>query len=167
MKSFSRRGYQISDANSNTKLIYTFFLIFTLLGFLTIAVYQLEIIGWGLESIRDHYLGNAVALQFPKSFLQLLEVSHAHAFIMGVVYLTLAHILIATRLSERTKYTLIVGGFIATLLDLILPWAIRYGFGSGAYVLMLAWIGEWVFYLSYIVIPIYDMWIKAPHSENV
>jgi hypothetical protein len=165
MKNFARRGYRIVDANREMKLVYSFFLVFVLIGFATIVGYQFKVIGWSLDAIYQYYLGNEVALQFPKSFLQLLEVAHSHAFMMGLIYLTLAHIVIATRLQSGTKMLLIIGGFLATVCDLTAPWLIRYGSESFVYLMILAWLFEWIFYLSYIAIPLYDMWIKAPEPD--
>lgn len=166
MKNFTRRGYRIVDATWETKLLYSFFLVFTLIGLVTIAAYQCAIIGWNPAAIQGHYVGNEATMSFPKSFLQLLEITHAHAFIMGLVYLTLAHIVVATRLSDGMKRVLIIGGFIATTLDLLLPWGIRYGSVALAPLMPLAWVLEWVFYLSYILIPLYDMWIKPTDLEK-
>lgn len=160
MKNFSRRQYRIAEAPTATKLVYSFFLIFALVGWVTIAAFQCEVIGWGLETIRNHYLGNEAQMSFPKSFLQLLETTHAHAFIMGLLYLTLAHIVLGTRLAERMKLFLIILGFVATGLDLALPWLIRYAGAPWAALLPVAWVGEWIAYGSYILIPAYDMWLK-------
>ena len=166
MKSFSRSGYKIVNASLETKLIYSFFLIFTVVGFVTIGVYQCRIIGWGLDAITAYYRGDEAAMMFPKAFLQLLEVSHAHAFIMGVIYLTLAHILIATRLGQSWKLLLVTGGFLVTLLDLISPWLIRYVDPTWAAVLLLSWLGMWVIYAAYVVIPLVDMWLIPPSTEE-
>lgn len=165
MKSFTRSGFRIANSPQETKLVYTFFLIIILLGFATIAIYQCHVIGWGLDAIVQHYRGNERDMTFPKSFLQLLELSHAHAFIMGILYLTMAHILIATRISTHLIMFLIVVGFIVTLADLVSPWLIRYGGSEYAMVLLAAWIGEWIVYLSYIFIPMVDMWLIPADEE--
>lgn len=166
MKNFTRRGYRIVDANLETKLVYSFFLVFVLCGFATIGGYQFEIIGWGFEAVRQYYLGHEASLSFPKSFLQLLETAHSHAFMMGLIYITLAHIVLATRIPRGMKLVLITGGFLVTGLDLMMPWVIRYGFAGLAPLLPAAWVGEWIFYLSYVVIPLYDMWLKAPDPDE-
>ncbi len=160
MKNYTRRGYRIANANKDVKLIYTFFLLFVAIGFITVAAFQLHIIGWSWQAIQQHYLGSQTELTFPRSFLQLLETTHFHAFMMGIIYLTLAHILIATKIKQRMKYILLVGGFVATLLDLLAPWGIRYISPLFIPLLIVGWIGEWLFYLSYIIIPLRDMWGK-------
>ncbi len=166
MKNFSRRGYRISDSSTENKLVYSFFLIFMLCGLATLAAFQFKIIGMSLEAIRQHYLGNETAMQFPKSFLSLLTTSHSHAFMMGIIYLTLAHIVLATGLKAITKRYLVSLGFIFILMDLILPWLIRYGNQQWAFAFPVAWIGQWAVYLCYIFIPLYEMWLKAPEPEE-
>ena len=166
MKSFSRSGYRIVNASFETKLIYSFFLLFTVAGFVTIGLYQCRIIGWGVEAVVAYYQGNEAAMMFPKAFLQLLEVSHAHAFIMGIIYLTLAHILVATRLGRAWKLFLVIGGFVVTFLDLIGPWLLRYGDASWAIGLIATWLGLWVIYAAYVVIPLVDMWLIPPPPED-
>lgn len=166
MKNFTRRGYLIVNANRETKLVYTFFLCFVALGFVTIGIYQWRIIGWGVPQLIAHYLGDASQMMFPKEFLQLLETSHAHAFMMGLIYLTLAHILIACRMTPFWKKLLIVMGFLATAVDLIGPWLIRYVSQDFAALLLSGWIWMWLIYLTYLVIPLLDMWfIPAPPEE--
>ena len=166
MKNFTRRGYLIVNANRETKLVYTFFLIFIALGFITIGVYQAHIIGWGMPQIIAHYLGDESQMMFPKEFLQLLEISHAHAFMMGIIYLTLAHILIACRIRPFWKQLLIYMGFLATAIDLAGPWLIRYVSKDFAVLLLSGWLWMWLIYAAYLIIPLFDMWIIPPPPED-
>lgn len=166
MKNFTRRGYLIVNANRETKLVYTFFLCFVALGFVTIGIYQSRIIGWGMPQLIAHYLGDENQMMFPKEFLQLLETSHAHAFMMGIIYLTLAHILIACRIRPFWKKLLIYMGFLVTAIDLIGPWLIRYVSKDFAALLLGGWIWMWVIYLSYLVIPLIDMWLIPSPPED-
>ena len=85
---------------------------------------------------------------------------------MGLVYLTLAHIVIATHLDDTSKRLLLLGGFLATLMDLMLPWGLRYLSPSLVFLFPIAWIAEWIFYGAYLAIPLYDMWIRAPEEDE-
>lgn len=165
MKNYSRRGFRIANSNKDVKLIYTFFLCLVAIGFITIATFQFHIIGWSWGAIQSHYLGSQTELSFPRSFLQLLETTHFHAFMMGIIYLTLAHILIATHAKQRLKYFLLIGGFVSTILGLLAPWGIRYISPLMIPLLILGWVGEWLFYLCFIVIPLRDMWGKNPDPD--
>jgi hypothetical protein len=164
VKNFARRAYRISHAPSEVKWVYTFFLIFMLIGFATIGGYEFRQVGFHLQSVAEHYRGSSgEGMAFPRPFQAMLETTHFHAFIMGIIYLTLAHLFIATETSRRLKKTLIAAGFLSTLLDLLLPWAVRYLSSCFAPVLIAAWIGEWVSYMAMIAISLYDLWLRPHH----
>ena len=81
-------------------------------------------------------------MSFPKTFGQLLEVTHAHAFMMGVVFLVLAHLFVSTRASNRIKGLLLAVTFAGTLGDLAGPWLVRYGAAGCAWILLGAWLAQ-------------------------
>lgn len=56
-------------------------------------------------------------MTFSKTFAQLLEVTHVRAFIMGVLFLILGHLLPATSLSGPWKIGLLVAGFVASITE--------------------------------------------------
>jgi magnesium-transporting ATPase (P-type) len=165
MKSFSRPTYRINNAPSEIKWVYTFFLIFMIVGFATIGGYEFRQIGFHAQAVIEHYRGSSEeGMVFPKSFQTLLETTHFHAFIMGVIYLTLAHLFLATEVSRRMKMSLVIVGFICTFLDLLLPWAVRYLSSRFAPVLLAAWVGEWVSYMAMILLSLYDLWMRPRPS---
>lgn len=162
MKSFSRSGYRIGNASSEVKWVYTFFLIFLAVGFATIGGYEFQI-GFHPQAVSEHYRGvsdGGERMAFAKSFSTLLETTHFHAFIMGIIYLTLAHLFIATETPRGLKMFLIVAGFAFTFLDLLLPWAVRYVSSAFSPVLLFTWIGEWVTYVAMVGLSFYDLWIR-------
>jgi hypothetical protein len=167
VKGFSRRGYRIAEASFEVKLIYTFFLLFVVVGLLTIGGYEFRHIGFQVSSIAEHYRGSGDdGLKFAKSFQSLLETTHFHSFIMGLIYLTLAHLFVATGISKGLKMSIVVGAFVFTLLDLILPWGVRYVSAGMAPVLMAAWVGEWATYVGMVLISFYDLWIRPRPDED-
>jgi hypothetical protein len=62
------------------------------IGFATQLGFQVGRIGFSPEAIAAYYRGgeSGGVMTFPKTFGQLLEVSHAHAFTMAVIFLILA-----------------------------------------------------------------------------
>ena len=161
MKSFSRPAYRINNASVDVKLIYTFFLIFLIVGFATVGGFEFQKIGFSVQSVSAHYLGaSGEGMSFPRSFQALLETTHFHSFIMGIIYLTLAHLFIATDLSSVWKKTVIVVGFLSTFLDLILPWGIRYLSPVFSGLLLVAWCLEWLSYMTMILCSLHALWLK-------
>lgn len=160
MRDFVNYRFQIREARLETKLVYTGFLTLATLGLLTNLGFQVARIGLTLERIAIHYRGGDLpeAMAFPKTFGELLELSHFHAFMMGIVFLILAHLLIATSTPPSVKYILIASGFIGSLMDIAGPWLIRYLSPVFAILQLLAWFLQWIGYGGMIIIPLYDMW---------
>lgn len=160
MRDFGNYWFQLRKARLETKLAYTGFLILTALGLLTNLGFQIARIGLTFERIAAHYRGGELpeALAFPKTFGELLELAHFHTFMMGIVFLILAHLLIATSIKPSTKYMLIAFAFVGSLTDLAGPWLIRYLSPLFAVIQLLSWVLEWIGYGGMIVIPLYEMW---------
>lgn len=57
------------------------------------------------QAMATYYRGGerGELIVFPKTFGQLLEVTHAHAFVMAVVFLILAHLFVARSTADRLK----------------------------------------------------------------
>ena len=95
----ARPGYLLSDARLEVRLVYT--------GFLVLALDRHGDDGGASsgctsgprpEAIAAYFRGGERdgAMTFPKTLRELVELTHFHAFIMGVVYLVLAHLVLAT-----------------------------------------------------------------------
>ena len=119
MQAFARRGFQLHTASVETRIAYTGFLILMLLGVATLAALSLGRMGFHPQAIAAYYRGSDDEMSFPKTFWQLMEVSHFHLFTMPVVLLVVA--------------------YSGALCDAVGPWAIRYLAGGFAYVLLLGW----------------------------
>lgn len=159
MKDFTRKNNWLSDASREIRLIYTLFLIFALIGHLTFLAISIDRIGSSYEEIVGHYRGaEGEEMAFPKEFSELLEVTHFHAYIEGIVLLVLAHLFVAAPVSPGTKFWVIGLSFGSTLLDLISPWAIRYLSALAAYGQILAWTGMGGSYLPLTFVPLYFLW---------
>lgn len=163
MKNFTYPAYRLSAAGRETKIIYTGFLIFMAVGMLTVGLYQFKRIGATSDLIVAYYRGGELGqeMTYPKTFTQLLETTHFHAFIMGISFLTLAHLFIATSLGPRVKWTVIGLAFFSSMADIAGPWLIRYWSPACAILQLVAWLGMWVGYGALILLPLYEMWGRA------
>src|SRR5437899_8614725 len=142
MRQFSAPGYLLRYARPEVRLIYTGFLVLVFIGLLTMAAFETRQIGPTPARIASYYRGGdrGGEMSFPKTFRELVEVTHFHSFIMGIVYLVLAHLFIATSIASRLKLTLIVLAFAGMTGDLIGPWLIRYVAGEFAYFQLSSWV---------------------------
>ncbi len=97
-------------------------------------------------------------MTFPKTFAQLLELTHFHTFIMGIIFLILAHLVVATATSPRLKTSLIILACAGSLGDIASYWLIRYVSPVFAVLQLLSWTGMWIGYGGMIIITLWDMW---------
>jgi hypothetical protein len=168
MKSFAAgSGYLLRHARLEVRLIYTAFLALVFIGMTTTAAFQLQHIGPTPARITTYYLGGdrGGEMSFGKSFRELIEITHFHAFIMGIVYLVLAHLFVATAVSPRVKITLITLAFGGLAGDLAAPWLIRYVAGAFAYLELGSWLCEWVGFGGFLYVPMQEMWFRYEREE--
>jgi hypothetical protein len=150
----------LSDARLEVRLAYTGFLLLVLVGLVTMAAFQLKHVGPGPADIAAYYRGGerAGTMTFPKTFRELVEVTHFHAFVMGLVYLVLAHLLVATNAPAGVKRAAIVVGLLGLVGDLIGAWLVRYVSAGFAYMEIASWLGEWFGFAAFVFYPLREMW---------
>lgn len=160
MKDFTDAHYRLFAARREIKLIYSGFLFFASVGMLTIGLYQFKRIGATYDLVVAYYRGGDLGqeMAFPKTFTQLLETTHFHAFLMGIVFLVLAHIFIATSLSSRVKWSFLSLAFFSSLGDIAGIWLIRYLSPVFAVLQLACWLAMWLGYGMLILAPLYEMW---------
>lgn len=170
MKNFTRQESWLSKSSFEIRLIYTLFIAFALAGHLSFVLISLSRIGPTYDKIVQHYRGGEGAegsekgeMSFPKEFPELLEVTHFHAYIEGIVLLVLAHLFAGVPLVQRWKVGIIGLSFGSTFLDLASPWLIRYLSPQAAYAQIAAWIGMGISYFPLTLLPVYFLW-KRPQE---
>jgi hypothetical protein len=139
MKAFARRGFQLRTASLETKVAYTGFLLLMLPALATLIALAFGRAGLDPQAIATHYRGGDSEMSFPKTFWQLMEVSHFHLFTIPVVVLILSHLLYATPASSRLRVWLTSFTFVGAFLDAVGPWAVRYLAAGFAYLLIVGW----------------------------
>ena len=167
MRAFASSGYLLRDARLEVRLVYTAFLMLVLVGMLSMAVFELYHIGPTPSRVAAYYRGGerGTEMAFAKTLRELVEVTHFHSFIMGVVYLVLAHLYIATAVRPALKRAVIVLAFAGLLGDLVSPWLIRYAAGAFAYLQLASWLAEWAGFGAFIVVPVVEMWFSGESGQ--
>jgi len=112
--------------NRLLKVIVWCFLAYTLILWLTNAGMYFARMSLTPSSVLDYYLGNDERFMQPRSFAGLLEVLHFHSFAMGILLLTLTHLLLFVPLSMRIKAWGIATAFLAGMGDELSGWGVRY-----------------------------------------
>jgi len=167
VRAFASNTYLLRHARLEVRVIYTAFLALVVIGMTTMAAFQFCHIGPTPDRIVTHYRGgeHGDEMSFPKTFRELMEVTHFHAFVMAIVYLVLAHLFIATTVAPGPKLAALVLGFGGLAGDLLAPWLIRYVAGAFAYAQLLAWFAEWIGFGAFVVVPLMEMWWRQAADE--
>ncbi len=168
MRAFASSGYLLGETRLEVRLIYTGFLVLAMIGMATMALLQWKHIGPSPAHIATYFRGGerAGAMTFPKTLRELVELTHFHAFIMGLVYLVMAHLMLATRAPDRVKRLAIVLVFVGLLGDVAGVWLVRYVSGAFAWALLFCWIAEWVGFSAFVYYPLREMWFRAGRSTG-
>ena len=137
------------------------------IGFATMAAFQLGHIGPTPADIAAYYRGGerAGAMTFAKTFRELVEVTHFHAFIVGVVYLVLAHLFLATSAPEWVKRAGVIVTFAGLAGDMLRIWLIRYASAAFAYTQVLFWGLEWAGFAALVLYPLREMWFRQNRND--
>jgi hypothetical protein len=101
-----------------------------LVGYTTSLVYVWHTTGLRLDGIADHYRGAERvegAMQFAKSFAEMLAITHTHLLAMVVIFvLSGLSLVFCDRVSVRWKRILVVEPFVALLVSFGAMWLMRY-----------------------------------------
>jgi hypothetical protein len=160
MREFSSTNFRIRQAPFWQKVLYSSILGLLLLGVGTNLLLGLTRTGLTSGAIADYYRGNPERLMFEKTFQELLEVTHVHAFMMPIVLLVLGHLFFLTDWSARAKRLTMVVAVVAMTLELLAPWAVRYLDPAWAHVKLVAGYAFGTSLLCLIGAPLYDMWFR-------
>ncbi len=117
-------GEQRREETLNTLVL--FFLVYMIFQWISIGLMYFHRMSLRPKSIMDYYLGNPEKFTEPRSYQSLLEVSHAHLFSMGMLAVTLTHLLLFAQVSERIKLRLSLWVFFSMVTDELSGWLIRF-----------------------------------------
>jgi hypothetical protein len=112
--------------NGLLQLIVGFFLFYVALLWLTNALLYFHKTDLSYRSVVEYYLGSEERFLQPRSYQGLLEISHFHLFSMGILMLTLTHLLLFVPLRPARKAALILLSFGSALLDEASGWLVRF-----------------------------------------
>lgn len=82
--------------------------------------------GLNPDSVVEYYLGSEEKFTQPKSYQSLLEVTHFHLFAMGMLAVTLTHLLLFTPVAVNIKVWLTGLTFASAVADELAGWLVRF-----------------------------------------
>jgi hypothetical protein len=122
--------------NRLLRLVIFLFLVFTALFWLTNAALYFHSMSLDPDVVAAHFLGKPDEFGGPavaRSYKVLLEISHAHLFSMGILIMTLTHLLLFVPAPGGLKAMAVLVTFVAALLDEASGWLIVYVHGAFSY----------------------------------
>jgi len=112
--------------NRLLKVIVWCFLIYTLFLWATSAGLYFSKMSLWPSSVVDYYRGNPEKYLEPRSLVGLLETLHFHSFAMGLLLLTLTHLLLFVPISMRLKAFGIAIAFGSGIVNEAAGWLVRF-----------------------------------------
>ncbi len=79
-----------------------------------------------VDSVVAYYLGSEQDFTQPKSYQSMLEVSHFHFFAMGMLILTLTHLMLMTDLPTWMKIWVSGLVYLSAIADELAGWLVRF-----------------------------------------
>lgn len=120
--------------NRLLQTIIVLFVLYIALLWLTNALLYFHKMGLTYRSVVEYYLGSEERFLQPKSYQGMLEISHFHLFAMGLLLLTLTHLMLFVPLRSEIKAWLIGVPFLSALADEGGGWLVRFVHPLFAYV---------------------------------
>ncbi len=109
------------------------FLGYIVLLWLTNAMMYFHKMDLTADSVIAYYLGSEETFAQPKSYQGLLEVAHFHLFAMGILVLTLTHLMLMTKLPTSLKIWLSGLTYASALANEAAGWLVRFVHPGFAY----------------------------------
>jgi hypothetical protein len=120
--------------NRLLQLIIVLFVVYVAILWLTNALLYFYKMGLTYASVTEYYLGSEEKFLPPRTYQGMLEITHFHLFAMGILLLTLTHLMLFVPLRSELKPWFIVVPFCAALLDEGGGWLVRFVHPLFAYV---------------------------------
>lgn len=161
---FAYQRFRLWRAPLQTRVLLTLFngtiALATAVGILMFRVRT----GLTPSGAREYYLGNEVTaapgadMQFARSFKELLDVTHDHAFSQPFLFFVLCHIFALTRVSDGLKIAVYLASFASIVVDLGTPYLIRFVSPAWAALQIVNSIVMTLALLTLLLVPTYEMW---------
>ena len=112
--------------NQLLRLVLVWFLVFVALLWVTNALLYFAKMSLDPASVVAYYRGNEATFTQPRSYQGLLEITHFHLFAMGILVLTMTHLLLFVPMANGWKALVVSISFAAALADEASGWLVRF-----------------------------------------
>jgi hypothetical protein len=150
--------------NNLLRVIVLCFLAYTFILWVTNAGLYFSKMSLTPSSVIDYYRGNEERYLQPRSLQGLLEVLHFHAFAMGMLLMTLTHLLLFVPISMRIKAWGIAIAFLSGIAGELSGWGVRFVHPLFAYAKIVSFLVLEGVLLLLMVLVARALLVKAPSA---
>jgi hypothetical protein len=150
--------------NHLLRLILGCFLVFVALLWLSNALLFFSQMTLAPSSVVAFYRGSEAAFAQPRSYKVLLEISHFHLFAMGILVLTMTHLVLFAPISVPAKAWLILISFGSALADEASGWLVRFVHPGFALLKIAAFLALQASLGATIAIVAWAVWVTPPND---
>jgi hypothetical protein len=126
--------------NQLLRLVLVWFLVFVALLWVSNALLYFAKMSLDPASVVAYYRGNEATFTQPRSYQGLLEITHFHLFAMGILVLTMTHLLLFVPMANGRKALVVSIAFAAALADEAAGWLVRFVAPQFAYLKVAAFL---------------------------
>lgn len=188
MRDFERPSGRLRGLSFHARLVYSVFLVFTLVALALTAWLADEMVGSDLSGVRSYYAGevsdetqapssnDGPALDLPEDAVirtppmprrKLLEVTHFHLFSMPIYLLILSHLYMLSRAGNRAKSIWISLATFGVASHMAAPWIASTGTGVASAFYAVSGTLLAVPFLVMCVGPLFEMWGPSPPKREI
>lgn len=174
---FINEQYKMPKLTLNKKISITFFLITVGVAFFFSCLNFCERTGFSITDTKNHYgsreesFHDEVETEYheedfqevyflPKTYREILEITHVHAFVVPLIIFVMSRILSMTGTGEGIKITVFAFAFIGTVLNLSGPCLIRYESDRFSISLLASYIILGPCFITFISLPLCKIWSR-------
>lgn len=125
MRDFGGRS-RLGRLDPGGKLVYTSFLVFIVGGLISAALLHHDGMGLDTATATSWWLGDEAQMRYPKSYRQLLELTHFHLFTEPLCFLVVAHLYHLGSQALLLRVGITVGTLLCIAMQIALPWLVSF-----------------------------------------
>lgn len=173
----------LSKSPTSNKLSVTFFLLLMGFAFYISCVSFSERTDFTPENTVRHYSGDEEeendesnyeydesllqeGFYFPKSYRELLDITHVHAFTIPLIIFVMSRILSMTQIRDWIKITIYGTAFTGIIMNLSGPLLVRFTSGIFSISIIASYFLLGICFVAFISIPMYEMWFKPKEANT-
>ncbi len=150
--------------NRLLQLIIVIFVIYVAGMWLTNALLYFQKMSLTATSVTEYYLGSEERFLQPRTYQGMLEVAHFHLFAMGLLLLTLTHLMLFVPIHSDLKAWFIIIPFTSALVNEGSSWLVRFVHPVFAYLKIAGFLALEISLAVLIVVSLWAVFVGSQES---